>query len=157
MNDLKYVKVREGEWAADSGAAVLYSGALGPNVGIGIYDLSHKIGYLLHDTGNSILLNQFLEHVCDKCADILGLKIFVTGAGPEKVEFLEGMNRYTLAYRKVVEEQLRRVFGKRRVHVYWPPEDHTAEMKLDALTGRIGIQFLNRDNLEARLKGKGNL
>lgn len=152
MNDLKYIKVEENNWASASGPIMLYSGTLGPNVGIGIYDPYRKIGYLLHDAGNSILLNQFLEHVCDECADILGLKIFATGAGPEKVESLEGMNRYTLVYRKIVEEQLRGAFGKRQAHVYWPPDGHTAEMKLDALTGRIGIQFLGSNELETLLR-----
>ncbi len=153
MSEEDYIEV-ENDWAEASGPAVLYTGVLGPCIGVGIYDTESKTGYLLHDSGAecTTLFDRFLEYVCSRCTDRKKLKVFATGAGLEKFESAEGLNEQVASSRKYVERKLHQMFDKRQLHVIWSQEDHIAELFLHTDKGRFGLQFTSNSDLEAMLE-----
>lgn len=147
------IVVEQGEWAVATQGEALFTAALGPCIGIALYDPVTSTGYLAHMDGAFLdEAETIAQAAVSQSADISLIKVWLTGAltMPESKSL-------TIEARSTIVRQLTGLgLAEANITTEWLQNpDEAASVLLDTLTGQCNIIFTSMfdysdgDNLDS--------
>ena len=143
------IRAEEGTYVRGEAPATMYSGALGPCIGVGA--MYKNKGFLAHDSSDSlVLLDSLLEDLKNEVRHMEDLSIYVGGGclefHSEMLQDCAEMNRMTLNLRRRTLQKIAHA-GFDVKAVLWGTHDAAIELYLDLATRTHRFKRLSTDDL----------
>jgi|TARA_Y100000310_G_scaffold191260_1_gene191261 hypothetical protein len=125
----------------------LWSGGLGPCIGIGIYDPKTRSGYMMHEPHFQYVdLDDKIRQIQEDYGDLSRLKVLAAGNSLASDDDAHQRN-FEKSNRPFVEQTLRKYFGNSQLQIRWAPDDYWTEMFLETSTGELRTETGSLDEM----------
>lgn len=137
------VEVDMNEWGEASSPQVIGTTALGPCIGVIVYDRVNKDAHVGHFTSPALrCADKFLEVLKEKYSDKLGLQVYLGGAAPIPEDGMEEENKESIL------NNLKKLgFEDDQIYSEWLKPGTNTVMSIDTSTGKVVYDTLSDEDL----------